>query len=111
MLLDGELLEAKNGHHAVAAMTTAANDVNQVWECYVARLSPTNEAARFEATIGFDEDGRPAIGWSPELSGEEAARRTYTILGKTSLTNADWTPVAPGRESDYRFFSVSVEMK
>lgn len=89
----------------------AANGVNQVWECYVAGLDPTCATNRFLATIGLDESGRPAVGWTPKLSDEEAAKRTYTILGKTNLTNADWTVVAPGKESDYSFFSVSVEMK
>ena len=66
-----------------------------------------------ETTVeyGFDEEGKPAIGWSPELSEDEAAKRTYTILGKTSLTNANWSVVAPGAEANYNFFSVSVEMK
>ena len=89
----------------------ASNGVNQVWQCYVSGLDPTNATNRLLATIGFDEEGKPAIGWSPELSEDEAAKRTYTILGKTSLTNEDWTPVAPGTEANYNFFSVSVEMK
>ncbi len=97
--------------HEHAAWSLAANGVNKVWQCYVAGLAPTCATNRFFATIGFDEKGTPDIGWSPELSDEETAKRTYTILGKTSLTNENWSVVAPGTESDYNFFSVSVEMK
>ncbi len=97
--------------YETAAWAGAANGVNAVWQCYVAGLDPTNTASRLLATIGFNEQGRPTVGWTPELSDEEAAKRTYTIRGKESLADEEWTPVAPGAESDYSFFSVSVEMK
>ena len=105
------IVAANGGDYEAAARATAANGENQVWQCYVAGLDPTNAASRLLATIGFDEEGEPEIGWTPKLSDEEEVRRTYTILGKTSLTSEDWTPVAPGTEANYNFFSVSVEMK
>ena len=110
--LDGfRLGDGTESGYEAAAWAGAANGVNAVWQCYIAGLDPTSETDRFIATIGFDEEGKPAIGWSPELSDEEAAKRTYTIRGKTSLTNANWSVVAPGAEANYNFFSVSVEMK
>ena len=105
------IVAANGGDYEAAARATAANGENQVWQCYVAGLDPTNTASRLLATIGFDEEGEPEIGWTPKLSDEGEVRRTYTILGKTSLTSEDWTPVAPGTEANYNFFSVSVEMK
>ena len=110
--LDGFALgDGSEAGYETAAWTKAANGTNEVWECYVAGLDPTNATSRLLATIGFNEQGRPAVGWTPELSDEEAAKRTYTIRGKESLADEEWTPVAPGAESDYSFFSVSVEMK
>ena len=50
----------------------------------------------------------------PEMKFEtaaEAAKRVYTILGRTSLLSGDWTPVPSGQESNYNFFKVRVQMK
>jgi len=53
-------------------------------------------------------DGAPEISWEPKLTHEEEAKRTYTIYGRESLTDAaGWiTPT----NATHRFFKVSVEM-
>ena len=45
------------------------------------------------------------------LSAAEAAKRTYTILGRQSLLTGDWEVVPSGQESSYNFFKVRVQMK
>ena len=92
---------ANGGDYAAAARATAANGRDKVWECYVAGLDPTNAASRFLATIGFDENGVPDIGWTPDLGGA----RDYAVDGKPSLTN-DWS--IP--DADSRFFRVRIAM-
>ena len=52
-------------------------------------------------TVAEDGDEAPA----------EAAKRTYTILGRKSLLSGDWTPVPSGQEANYNFFKVRVAMK
>ncbi len=98
-----------------AALATAANGVNPVWECYVAGISPTDEAMRFEATIEMGADGKPVVKWNPPLSEEEAAKRTYRTLGKRTLdSNEEWTDVTDVDDPDaagWRFFKVKVEMR
>ena len=96
-----DILAAADGDFAAAARATAANGRDKVWECYVAGLDPTNAASRFLATIGFDENGVPDIGWTPDLGGA----RDYAVDGKHSLTN-DWS--IP--DADSRFFRVRVAM-
>jgi hypothetical protein len=44
------------------------------------------------------------------LSDAETAKRTYSVFGKTRLSD-DWTPVPAGQEADYNFFKVTVEMR
>ena len=89
-----------------AAKDTAANGVNEVWECYVAGLVPTNAMDIFRAVIWM-ENGKPVISWEPRLSAEEEARRTYTIYGRESLTGGEWT--TPTNAAS-RFFKVKVTM-
>ena len=81
-----------------------------VWESYVAGLDPTDSRSTFKAVISF-ENNEPVVGYEPVLPATEAAKRKYTVYGKTRLTNASWTKVSPGTERNYRFFKVSVEMK
>ena len=82
-----------------------------VWQDFVAGTDPTNLDDVFRATIVFDKDtNKPVIGWTPELSTEEAAKRTYRIFGKVRLNDGDWTEIN-GDEEDYNFFKVTVEMK
>ena len=107
-------LAKSNGDHEAAANATAANGINKVWECYVAGISPTDETARFEATIEI-VDGKPVVRWNPPLSAEEEAKRTRKILGRRSLDDPNgWQDVTNVNDPDaagYRFFKVSVEMK
>ena len=53
-------------------------------------------------------DGMSIITWEPKLSAGEEARRTYTIYGKTNLTEAVWH--SPTNEAS-RFFKVGVKVK
>ena len=100
------LLAQYGGDYEVAAKATAANGRNKVWECYVAGISPTNETAKFTAAIEM-VDGVPQITWSPNLN-TNGIERTYTIWGKTNLTDgADWECPT---NSAHRFFKVTVEM-
>ncbi len=107
-------LARADGDHEAAANATAANGINKVWECYVAGISPTDETARFEATIEI-VDGKPVVRWNPPLPAEEEAKRTRKILGKRSLDDPDgWQDVTnldDPEAAGYRFFKVSVEMK
>ena len=86
--------------------------MNKVWECYVAGLDPTDEEARFEATITMDSNGKPHIEWNPPLPAAEAAKREYRILGAKSLGGAwdDVTDMADPDAEGYRFFKAKVEM-
>lgn len=86
------------------ANETAANG-HKVWECYVAGEDPTDSASKFAAEITVGEDGKPVVTYNPDLGAE----RAYKILGSTDLKT--WTEVPEGREADYNFFKVTVEMK
>ena len=81
-----------------------------VWESYVAGLVPTNPSSRFNAVITI-ENGVPSVKWTPELPSGQAALRRYTVYGKKSLSSSAWTVVPSGREGDYNFFKVTVEMQ
>lgn len=81
-----------------------------VWQDYVAGTDPTNPDDRFSASITMNGDV-PVITPVPELSAVEQAKRKYTIWGKERLADSSWTEVAPGREGDYNFFKLSVEMR
>jgi len=83
-----------------------------VWQDYVAGTDPTNPDDRFTASVTMDgETGKPIISWTPELTEVESAQRVYTTYGKAKLSDADWSVVEKGRESDFNFFKVTVEMK
>jgi len=88
----------------------AAGNALSVWQDYVAGTDPTNERDLFKATIELVE-GRPIVSVLPELSEAEKARRKYTVWGKHRLTDAAWTVVGSGSETDCNFFKVSVEMR
>ena len=81
-----------------------------VWQDYVAGTDPTDENDVFRASIAI-VDGKVIISYTPELDAERKAMRKYTIWGKTSLMDANWTEVPEGREAEYNFFKVSVEMR
>lgn len=80
-----------------------------VWQDFVVGTDPTKVDDVFHATITM-VDGAPHIGYTPELSAEEAAKRTYTIYGKAKLQDEEWS-IVNGNESDFNFFKVTVEMK
>ncbi|MGN0851976.1 MAG: hypothetical protein ACI4Q3_01210, partial [Kiritimatiellia bacterium] len=81
-----------------------------VWQSYVAGLDPTDSTSVFKARISI-VDGKPVVTYEPALSAKEAAKRKYTVYGKTSLDDASWLPVSSGDEGLYNFFKVTVEMK
>jgi hypothetical protein len=88
----------------------ASGNALQVWQDYVAGTDPTDVNDCFTAEIRV-VDNVPVISWSPVLSATEAAKRAYTIYGRTSLFSGDWTPVPSGQEPNYNFFKVVVQMK
>ena len=81
-----------------------------MWQDYVAGTDPTDVNDVFRATIDMS-GGTPVVSWTPVLPAAEAAKRTYTILGRKSLLSGDWTPVPSGQEANYNFFKVRVAMK
>lgn len=104
--------EAKFGTDPVAAMVmptskrdALGNDM-YVWQDYVAGTDPTDTNSVLTATITM-VDGAPVVEWSPKLSTAEEAQRTYTIYGKTNLTDKAWH--SPTNESS-RFFMVGVSL-
>ena len=82
----------------------------QVWQDYVVGTDPTDMNDVFSATVTVS-GGTPVVSWTPVLPAAEAAKRTYTILGRQSLLTGDWTVVPSGQESNYNFFKVRVKMK
>ena len=54
-------------------------------------------------------DGQPVVTFSPDTE-ELRATRTYTLLGNKSLDADGWQEVEKGKESDYNFFKVVVEL-
>ena len=92
--------------YEAAAMATAANGRNKVWECFVAGISPTNETARFTAKIEM-QDGAPVVSWEPDLN-TNGVVRTYKVYGSETLENGgEWQYPT---NSLHRFFKVTVEM-
>lgn len=81
-----------------------------VWQDYVAGTDPTDETDVFTASITI-VDGKVKVSYSPELDDARKAMRKYTTWGKASLLDAGWTEVEPGKEGDYNFFKVTVEMR
>ena len=107
---------AKFGNDFTASLTKptgkkdAAGNGLQVWQDYVAGTDPTDVNDVFRATVTVS-GGTPVISWTPVLPAAEAAKRTYTILGRQSLLSGDWTVVPSGQESNYNFFKVRVKVK
>jgi dethiobiotin synthetase len=107
---------AKFGSDFTASLTkptgkkdAAGNDL-QVWQDYVAGTDPTDVNDVFRATVTMSGN-TPVVSWTPVLPAAEAAKRTYTILGRQSLLTGDWTVVPSGQEANYNFFKVTVKMK
>ena len=87
----------------------AAGNSLQVWHDYVAGTDPTDINDAFTATIKIVDD-KPVISVVPQLPESEKSLRRYTVYGKVSLKDADWIEVKTGKESEYNFFKVTVEM-
>jgi len=90
----------------------AGNDM-LVWQDYVAGTDPTDEDDKFTASITF-VDGEPVISYTPELTAEQKALRTYKTFGKMRLQDAVWTDITAfdgEAKKPYNFFKVTVEMK
>lgn len=96
------------GDCEAVAKATGANGM-PLWQSYVAGLDPTEAASRFEVRIAMDANGSPTIAWSPDLRAATPAR-VYSVLGKTALGDAEWTPVTDANRATMRFFKVAVEM-
>lgn len=82
----------------------------EVLSKYVAGTDPTKEDDVFTASITI-VDGEVKVSYTPELDDARKALRKYTTWGKKSLLDAGWTEVELGKEADYNFFKVTVEMK
>lgn len=107
--LDPYLAKYGNGDYEAAGHATGANGV-ALWESYVAGLDPEDPTSRLRAFIEMAGTDNPVITWSPDLRNAEKPR-TYTILGKATLLDADWTPVTDANKPQMRFFKVKVEME
>ena len=95
------ILAANDGNYETAANATASNNVNKVWECYLAGLLPETDET-FTATFTW-KDGEMVVIPKPNLG--EA--RTYTIEGAEALGDGS---VWGKRTEKSRFFRVKVEM-
>ena len=80
-----------------------------VWHDYVAGTDPTNGDDVFKASI-LMVDGKPVIGYTPELPETEKAKRKYTIYGKARLQDDNWQ-IVDRNAGSYNFFKVTVEMR
>ena len=84
----------------------ACGSPTEVWEEYVAGISPTNEPASFTARIEM-QDGVPVVTWEPDLN-TNGVVRTYKVYGRETLENGgEWQYPT---NSLHRFFKVMVEM-
>ena len=91
-----------------AARLTGRNGYT-IWRCYLAGLAPEDENSMFRARIEIVGD-QPVVTWTPDTP-ELRATRTYTIYGKKTLLDRDWTPVTDANRYEYNFFKVKVRMK
>lgn len=98
------LLAEHGGDYEAAALATAANGHNKVWECFVAGISPTNETSSFVAKIEMVA-GMPIVTWDPDLN-TNGVVRTYKVYGKETLeAGGEWQYPT---NSLHRFFKVEV---
>jgi hypothetical protein len=95
-------IASPNGYEALKPMPSGKDGT--LWDEFVAGLNPLDPLSRFLSGIHMDADD-PVVTWAPNLGG-----RIYTILGRASLTEGDWTPVTPENKAQMRFFKVKVEM-
>ena len=107
--LDPYLAKYGEGDYEAAGKAKGRNGCF-LWESYVAGLDPEEPTSKFTSAIELLPNGTVKITWYPDLSTAEVPR-TYTILGKANLTDADWTPVTDANKPQMRFFRVKVEIK
>ena len=88
-----------DGNWDGAAFAPAANGIDDVWQCYVSGIDPTDPAARFIAAIEMVE-GEPDIRPLPDLG----TNRVYVVQGKDVLEEYDWGPT----NAASRFFRIKV---
>lgn len=74
---------------------------------YIAGTDPTDPDSTFSASIEI-VDGKPVVTYSPDLLSE----RKYIKLGKKDIGDPDekWVEVEEGKEGEYNFFKVTVDM-
>ena len=101
-------LEQAEGDYEAAARLTGRNGYT-IWQSYLAGLAPEDENSRFRARIEIEGD-QPVVTWTPDTP-ELRATRTYTIYGKKTLLDREWTPVTDANRCEYNFFKVKVRMK
>ncbi len=70
--------------------------------CYVAGLDPADPDSSLFASIAM-QDASPVITWEPDLG----AARTYTVEGKSAMTNAVWEDPT---NSTHHFFRVNAAL-
>lgn len=98
-----------------ALMKTGKLDGNgremQVWQDYVAGTDPTKEDSRLSVKIEF-RNGKPKISWTPNQNANEerVGNRVYTVWGKKTLTDEEWTPNVDETTGEWNFFKVTVDM-
>ncbi len=92
---------ASDGNYGGAAFAPAANPAYDVWQCWLAGISPVDPDAQFRAAIRM-VDGEPVVTPVPDLGAE----RDYTVVGKASLEEYDWLPAGAAS----RFFRVKVSL-
>lgn len=104
---------AKGDYETAAAMSVVkvssggSSSVSiPVWQNYVAGIDPTDSNDVFTATISVS-GGVPHVSYAPNLGDV----RKYKTWGKKFLTDKTWMEVPLGREAEYNFFKVTVEMK
>ena len=106
--LDPYLAEFGNGDYEAAGNAMGRNGC-RLWESYVAGLVPTDPKSRFVAQISVGPGGLPIVTWRPDLRDAEIPR-VYTVYGKVSLGDKDWTPVTTENKAQMRFFQVRVAL-
>ena len=99
---------AAEGDYEVAAHMIGRNGC-AIWESYVAGLVPDDENSKFTAKIDILPDGTPNVTWEPDTP-ELRATRVYKTLGKKTLMDKDWVDVTDKDQSEYHFFTVTVDL-
>ena len=90
------------GYDYAAALNMIGDNGYTIIDSYVAGLTPTDSNSKLLASIHMVND-KAIITWTPNIES-----RTYTIYGKTNLTDKAWH--SPTNEAS-RFFKVGVEMR